>query len=111
MRAHLTTVGAVDFPHLLLDERMPGLAQHRLAAMAANDVYGVPGQARIVNDAGTGLAFEKRRGQQSHEVVTLDELTLLVEEEAAIVVPVPGQAHIGTRAAHDIRRRRAILLE
>ena len=36
---------------------------------------------------------------------------LLVEEEAAVVVAVPGEADVGARAADGIRRGRAVLLE
>ena len=57
VRAHLTAVGAVDLTHLLLDERMTRLAKHRHAAVRAHDVERVPGEARVVDDARTGLAL------------------------------------------------------
>ena len=38
VRAHLAAIRAVHLAHLLLDERMAGLAQHRLAAVLAHDV-------------------------------------------------------------------------
>ena len=50
-------------------------------------------------------------GQQSDQVVALDELAALVEEEAAVVVAVPGQADVGARAPHRLRGRGAVLLE
>jgi len=48
--AHLTAVGAIYFPHLLLDEGVPGFAQDGYATVLANEVLRVPGQPRVVDD-------------------------------------------------------------
>src|SRR6185312_14572230 len=100
MRAHLSAISAIDLAHLLLDERMPRLAEHGHTAVLADDVHGIPGEPRIVHDASAGLAPEEGRGQQAHQIVAFDELTLLVEEKAPVVIAVPREPHVRPRAAH-----------
>ena len=63
-----------------------------------------------MHDARARLALQERLGQQADQVVALDELPVLVEEEAAIVVAVPGQPDVGAGAAHDVGRGRLVLL-
>ena len=46
-----------------------------------------------MNDARAAVAAQKGLGQQANQVVAFDKAAVLVEEEAAIVVAVPGQAH------------------
>ena len=58
-----------------------------------------------------GSLREEALGQQAHEVVPLDEPPALVEEEAAVVVPVPGQSHVRAAAAHRLGGGGAILLQ
>src|SRR6185437_8160255 len=55
VRAHLAAIDAIDLPHLLLDESMTGLAEYRLAPMAADQVDGVPGETRVVHDTPASL--------------------------------------------------------
>ena len=55
---------------------------------------GVPGQARIVHHFAAGLAAQQHRGQQADDVVALDEAAVLIEQEAAVEVAVPGDAEI-----------------
>ena len=98
VRAHLAAVHRIDLAHLLLDEGVAGFAQHRLAAVLLHDLDRVPGQARIVHDARAVMAAQERLGQQADQIVALDEAALLVEEEAAIVVPVPGESEVGAGA-------------
>src|SRR5262249_36146295 len=111
VRAHLAAVDGIDFAHLLLDEGMARLAHHRRATMALYDIDRVPGQPWIVDDAGARRCLEKRLRKQSDQVVPLDELTVLVEKEAPIVIAVPGESHVRTRTPNDIRSRGTILLE
>ena len=105
MRAHLAAVGAIDLAHLLLDESVAGLAHDRHAAEPLHGVDGVPGEARVVDDARAGLFGEERLGQQPDDVVALDERTLRVVEEAAVVVAVPGDADVGAGLAQRLERR------
>ena len=60
-----------------------------------DDIDGIPGQARVVNDLFARLVGQKRRGQQADDVVALDEIAGFVEEEAAVEVAIPGDAHVG----------------
>ena len=55
-----------------------------------------------MHDARAGLALQEHLGQQADEVVALDEPALLIEEEAAVVVPVPGQADVRACLAHGL---------
>ena len=51
-----------------------------------------------------GCRLQRPLRQQPHEVVAVDELALLVEEEAAVEVAVPGDAQVGARLEHGLRR-------
>ena len=89
----------------------PGLAHDRHAAEALHGVDGVPGEARVVDDARAGLFGEERLGQQADDVVALDERALRVVEEAAVVVAVPGDADIGAGFAQRLERGPAVFFE
>ena len=47
-----------------------------------------------------GCRASRACGQQAHQVVALDEVSLFIEEEAAVEVAVPGQAEVGAMVAH-----------
>ena len=111
VRAHLAAVGAVDLTHLLLDEGVPRLAEHRHAAVRAHDVERVPGEARVVDDARTGLLLEERLREQTDEVVALDETACVIEKETAVEVTVPSETHIGAVLADRLDGGRAVGLE
>ncbi len=57
-----------------------------------------------MHDAGAGLALQEHFGQQTHQVVALDEGALCVEEKAPVIVPVPGEAHIRAVVQHRLPR-------
>ena len=77
-----------------------------------DDLDGVPGEARIVHDlAAARLAAQQHRGQQPDDVIALDEAALLIEEEAAVEIPVPGEPEIRAVGADRRDGRRAILLD
>ena len=85
----------------------PDLHSTGRAAVALHDVERVPGEARVMHDARARLLLQEGLGQQAHQVVALDELPALIEEEAAVVVAVPGQSHVRTAArARRPRSRR-----
>ncbi len=109
MRTHLAAINGVLAPHALLDEGMPGLRHHRHAAALLDDVDGVPGQPRIVDDLGPRVLEQKRFGQQPDDVITLDETAALVEQKTAIIIPVPGDAEIRAGRHHRLGRDRAML--
>ena len=52
---------------------------------------------------------ERPLGQQTHQVVALDELAPLVEEEAAVEVAVPGDAQVGALSHHRFGGNRPVL--
>ncbi len=66
---------------------------------------------RVVHDFAAGLAAQQYRGQQPDDVVALDEAALLIEQKAAVEVPVPGDAEIRAVGANRRHSRLAILLE
>ena len=45
-----------------------------------------------------GFLLQEHLGQQTDQVVALDERAVLVEEEAAVEVAVPGEADVGAAA-------------
>ena len=49
-------------------------------------------------DARTGLPREERLREEPHDVVALDEVSCLVNEEAAIVVAIPSDAKVVSAA-------------
>src|SRR5665811_2563295 len=71
----------------------------------------VPHQSWIVDDRPSRVASQGLLGQQTHQVVALDELTAFVEEEAAVEVAVPGKAQVCLVLEHRMRRGGAILRE
>ncbi len=93
VRTHLPAVDSVFLTHPLLDERMPRLRHHRLAAVAGHDVYRVPRQARVVNDFRSRLLLQERLSQQADNVIPLDKRSFVIEQEAAIEVAVKGNPH------------------
>ncbi len=90
---------------------MTRLAKHRHAAVRAHDIERVPGEARVVDDARTGLALEERLREQTDEVVALDETTCVIEKETAVEVAVPSEAHIGAVLTDRLDGGRAVGLE
>ena len=107
--AHLPAVDRVFQPHALLDEGVAGLALHRFAPQGLDDIDGVPHQPGVVHHPPGSLQLEEGRRQQPHHVVALDKIPVLVKEEAAVEIAVPGDAHVGPVLAHGIDRRRAVL--
>jgi hypothetical protein len=111
MRRHLAAVDAVDLAQLLLHEGVPGLPQDGLSAPLADDLPRVPHQPRLVQDRGPGMSLQEGARQQADNVVPLDEPSLLVEKEAAIVVAVPRHAEVGPGLDHLLGRHRPALLQ
>src|SRR5882724_12646848 len=104
--AHLAAVRPVHLAHLLLDEGMARLAQHGHAAVPANDLLRVPGQPWVVNDPRARLTLQKHFREQADEVIPFDELTVLVEEKAPVVVTIPGESDVRLAAAYHVGGRR-----
>ena len=96
MRAHLAAIDGVGLAQGFLHEGVARFALDGLAAMLSRHVLGVPDQTRIVHHAFAGVLLEHLRGEQADDVVTLDETTVLVEQETAVEVAVPGDAEVGS---------------
>ena len=111
MRRHLPTVYRVNLAHPLLDKRVPGFTEHRLSSPRASDSLGIPGQARVMNDALRAQARQKGLGQQADNVVALDEVAGAVEEKAAIEISIPRNTQICLLCHHPLGSRRAILYQ
>ena len=58
-----------------------------------------------------GCFARKASASKPDDVVALDERALRVEEEAAVVVAVPGDADIGAGLLERLERRAAVFLE
>ena len=85
-------------PHL--DE---GVADARLDGPAAAALDRVGHRARgaqVVEDRGARVLLERGLGEQRGHEVAGDELALVVDEEAAVGVAVPGDAEVGALLAH-----------
>jgi hypothetical protein len=57
------------------------------------------------------MRLQQGRRQQSHDVIPFDESAMLVEQEATIEVPVPGNAEVGPVRANRCNGRRPVFLE
>ncbi len=94
--AHFAAVDRVFVTHSLFDEGVAGFAFDGFAPSRLNEVEGVPGQAGVVDDFAAAGFAQELVGEQTNNVIALDKTTVFVEEEAAVVVAVPGNAHGGT---------------
>src|SRR5256885_5361813 len=63
-----------------------------------------------MHDARAGLLLEEALRQEPDQIVPLDELPALIEEEAAVVVPVPGETDVRAGATHHIGGGGAVFL-
>jgi len=69
------------------------------------------GQARVVNDLRPGIPGQEGLGEQADDIVSLDELPLLVEQEAAVEIAIPGNTQRGAVGQHRFARGTAVLGE
>ena len=109
MGAHLAAVYRVFDAHALLNEGMPSLTLYRMTAIFLRNLDGIPSQARIVNDLRAGLFLKETLGEKPNNIITLDEGRALIEEEAAIEIPIPGDADIGPVGEDCIDARLTVL--
>ena len=108
MGAHFATVHGVFVAHSLFDEGVAGFAFDGFAAGGFYQVLGVPGEAGVVDDFTSAGFSEELVRQQADDVVAFDEAAGFVEEEAAVVVAVPGDTHGGAVFDDGICRGGAI---
>ncbi len=105
---HLAAVERILAPHAFLDEGMAALVHDGNASGLLHHLDGVPYQAWIMHNAPPGMILQSLLCQQSHQVVAFDEGAVLVEEEAAVAVPIPGQAEISFFLDHRVCRNGAV---
>ena len=53
--AHLATIEHIIITHALLHKSMTALATHGHSAITLQNILGIPGQARVEHNLGTGL--------------------------------------------------------
>src|SRR4029077_4986053 len=90
-------------PHPRLDEGMADAAHDRYAAVALDRLGNCAARAHVVDDLRAGLLREDTLGEQGRDEVPRDELSRVVDEEAAVGVAVERDAEIGPlfeRLAH-----------
>src|SRR5690606_5241040 len=63
------------------------------------------------HDFRAGLLAQEGFSQHADDVVTLDELAVLIEEKAAIEIAIPGDTQISVMRFYGINRRRAIFFQ
>ena len=81
---------------------MTALAADRIAPFTGNDVLCIPDQARVKEDLGTGMLLEEVRGKKTDKIIPFDEASIFIKEEAAVKIPVPGNAKIGPFPADSV---------
>ena len=62
-----------------------------------------------MHDIGPRVLFQNALCQHADDVIALDETTLLVEQETAIEISVPGNTEVGAAIADSGNRRGAVL--
>ena len=90
---------------------MAALAHHRRAAELLRDLDRVPDEPRIINDLRARILLEERLRQKAHHIIALNEACLLIEQEAAVKIAIPGHAEIRMALAHRLGRSLAVLLQ
>ena len=94
MRRHLATIDGTRVAQRLLEKGVSGLGLHGAAARRRHHVLRVPYDAGIMDDRGPRLLGQKGLGQQTHDIFPRNEAPRVIEQEAAVEIAVPGNAHI-----------------
>ena len=97
--------------HALLDEGVADAVDERRAARAAHVVGDGARGAHVVHDARARLAPRERLAEHRRDEVARHVLALVVDEEAAVGVAVPGDPQVGALRAHALDEVAAVLLE
>ena len=96
---HLAAEHGVLLAHPGLEEGVPDPVHQRAAACLLGHVLDRPARPDVVQDRRAGVLLEHRLGEQRGQEVAVDERALVVDEEAAVGVPVPGDAQLGRSGA------------
>ena len=76
MRTHLTAINSIVLAHSLLNERVSSLRLYGCATSPIDDINSVPHQTWVVNYGSTGMLLQHHLSQQTHYIVTLNEVAL-----------------------------------
>ena len=104
VRRDLAAESRAFLPHALLDERVSHAIDERDASGALDRLGHCPARADVVDHLRAGLSLEHALGEQRRDEVSGDELAGVVDEEAAVGVPVEGDPEPGallSRARDD----------
>ena len=111
VRAHFPAVEGILVAHDLLHEGVSRHTLDRCTAAILNHFQGVPGEPRIVDDPRSRRLIQEGLGKQSDDVIAVDESAVLVEEETAVEIAVPGDPCIRTFPQHGFGRHTPVLLQ
>ncbi len=88
---------------------MPDAVDVGGATRSRHRVGNRPARPHVVEDVGARGLLQHELGQQRREEVAVDELALVVDEEAAVGVPVPGDADVGALGPDAVDDEGAVL--
>ena len=104
MRAHFAAVQHVIVAHAFLHKGMATLAAYRHTAVTLQNSFRIPGKARVKHNLRTRLLVQENLRQQADNIIALDKICLLVKEEAAVEVAIPGNTQICTALTYNLGR-------
>ncbi len=110
MSRDLAPEGRDLLAHPLLDERVSDPIHEGDPARGLHSVRDHAGGPHVVDDPGPPLAPAERFPQQRGHEIAGDELAAVVDEKAAVGVPVPGDAQIGPLLHHPLHDLAAVRL-
>ena len=97
--------------HALLEERVTDAVHERHATVGGDHVGNGAAGAQVVEDRRPRVLVQQRLGEQRRDEVAGHELAVLVDEEAAVGVAVPGDAEVGLLGQHALADLAAVLFE
>ncbi len=111
VRRDLAGENGVLLAHAVLDEGVADAADQGGAAGRGDRARYGPARAHVVEDGAAGALPQHHLGEERRDEVAGDELARVVDEEAAVGVPVVGDAEIGALCARLRDDERTVLLE
>ncbi len=111
MGTHLAAIHRIAISHHAFNKSMSGFTLYRLAAIAFDELNGIPGEPGVVHDTARRLLAQKSFSQKANQIIPLDKISVFVEEKATVKVAIPGYTKIRTRFPHCPGRHLAVLLD
>ncbi len=100
---------AADLLHRPLHERVPDPVDVSGSAVRGDGVGDGAAGADVVEDVGPRDLLQDELGEQRRQEISVDELALVVDEEAAVGVAVPGDPDVGPLGPDSIDDELAVL--